>query len=139
MHTNFVVVGKNSPVNVSQHSGLDLLKLGTRMQRSGLHLNYCFTAGLRCLHVDLKKSMSFISRSTVFKHPLDCAAFGLSLQTKWEVSKSFTMLSHKEEMLVFLLLLDHCLLSGSPLNWNERKWSDLFGVMDKDGRTEISV
>lgn len=88
--------------------------------------------------MDLKKCMPFISRSTVLKHLLDCAAFALSFQTKLEVSKSFKMLSHKEEMLVFLLILVHCLLSGSPLNWRERKWSDLFGVMDKDRRTELS-
>lgn len=87
--------------------------------------------------MDLKKNMSFISRSMVLKH-LVCAACALSFQTKVEVSKSFKMLSfQKEEMLVFLLLLVHCLLSG-PLNWSERKLSGLFGVMDKGGRTEIS-
>lgn len=46
------------------------------------------------------------------------------------------MLSYKEEMIVFLLLLVQCLLRGSPLKWSERKGSDLFGVMDKDRKTE---
>lgn len=55
-------------------------------------------------YVDLKKNMSFILRSMILKHLLDCAAFALSFQTKLEVSKSSKMLSHKEEMLVFLLL-----------------------------------
>lgn len=48
------------------------------------------------------------------------------------------MLSHKEKVLVFLLLLVSCLLSGTPLNGSERQWSGVFGVMDKDRRTEIS-
>lgn len=88
--------------------------------------------------MDLNKNTSFISRFMVSKHLLDCAAFALSFQTKMEVSRSFKMLSHKEKVLVFLLLLVSCLLSGTPLNWSERQWSGVFGVMDKDRRTEIS-
>lgn len=69
---------------------------------------------------------------------LDCAASALSFQTRVQVSQSFKMLPHKEEMLVVLLLLFHCLLNGTPLDWSERQWSCLLGVMDKDRQTEIS-
>lgn len=48
------------------------------------------------------------------------------------------MLSHKREMLVVLLLLFHCLLSGTPLEWIERQWSCLSGVIGKDRQIEIS-
>lgn len=44
----------------------------------------------------------------------------------------------QKEMLVVLLLLFHCLLNGTPLDWSERQWSCLLGVMDKDRQTEIS-
>lgn len=133
-----MVAEKNSPINVSQHSGLDLLKLDQDARRSGLHLNFYFIAGQRCLCVDLKKNMPFIYRSIVLKHLLDCVTFALPFQTKLEVSKSFIMPPCEEEMMVFLLLLVQCLPRGSPLNWSERKRSDLFGVMDKVSKTEIS-
>ena len=103
-----------------------------------MHLNYYFAAGQRCLHVSLKKNISFSSRFMALKRLLDCAASAFSFQTRVEVSQSLKMLSHKEEMLVVLLPLFHCLLSGTPPDWSERQWSCLFGVTDKDRQIEIS-
>lgn len=73
-------------------------------------------------------NISFSSRFMALMLRLGCTASALSFRTRVEVSQSFKMLSHKEEILAVLLLLFHCLLSGTPQYWSEKQWSCLSGA-----------